>query len=399
MIYPNLIILSKFYNKTLININLLSLLAIIMVKYTFYRIYMGILVALLVLSVLIFFHELGHFVAARFFGVQVDVFSIGFGKRLWTKKIGKTEWSLSAIPLGGYVKMKGQDDSDPTNISYDEDSYNIKKPWQRIIILLAGPFANFLMAFLLYFSVSQIGTYANPIFNYTKYLPATVGDFSKDSQAKKVGIEKGDTIIQINDTSIENWGELGEVTQKASIPITITILRDKVKRTYTMQPNVKELENKFGEKVKRKLIGISPDIPKEKFSFSLSQGILFAWDETLYASNLIFQSIEKILSGVVGADKVGGIVTIVDITSQASNAGIVMLFLFTALISVNLGVLNLLPIPALDGGHIMFNLYEMFTGKPANEKVMMVITMVGWALLISLMLLGLYNDINRLIGG
>jgi len=107
---------------------------------------MGIFVALLVLSVLIFFHELGHFTAARFFGVQVDVFSIGFGKKLYSKMIGKTEWSFSAIPLGGYVKMKGQDDTDPTQVSYDDDSYNTKKPWQRIIILLAGPFANFALA-------------------------------------------------------------------------------------------------------------------------------------------------------------------------------------------------------------------------------------------------------------
>ena len=118
---------------------------------------MGTLVALLVLSVLIFFHELGHFAAARFFVVQVDVFSIGFGKKLYSKMIGKTEWSLSAIPLGGYVKMKGQDDSDPTAVSYDDDSYNVKKPWQRIIILLAGPFANFLLAFVLYFAIANIG--------------------------------------------------------------------------------------------------------------------------------------------------------------------------------------------------------------------------------------------------
>jgi len=359
---------------------------------------MGIFISLLVLSVLIFFHELGHFTAARFFGVQVDVFSIGFGKKLYSRMIGKTQWSISLIPLGGYVKMKGQDDSDPTKVSFDDDSYNVKKPWQRIIILIAGPFANFLTAFVLYFAVSQMGTYANPIFNYSKYLPATIGDFSKNSQAKKVGIQKGDTIIKVNDTPISNWGELGKVTQKTNSDIMITLMRDKHKLTYTLKPKTIELKNKFGETVKRKLIGVSPKIPKDKFSFSLTQGVAFAWNETVYASNLIFQSLEKMLSGAVGADKVGGIITIVDITSQASNAGIVILFLFTALISVNLGILNLMPIPALDGGHIMFNIYEMITGKTASEKVMMYITMIGWAILLALMVLGLYNDITRIWG-
>jgi hypothetical protein len=141
---------------------------------------MGIVVALLVLSVLIFFHELGHFTAARFFGVRVDVFSIGFGKKLFTKKIGDTQWSLSAIPLGGYVKMKGQDDSDPTKISYDEDSYNVKKPWQRIIILLAGPFANFLLAFILYFAIANMGV--------PKLLPY-VGKVGENTPAYQAGLK------------------------------------------------------------------------------------------------------------------------------------------------------------------------------------------------------------------
>ncbi len=132
--------------------------------------------------------------------------------------------------------------------------------------------------------------------------------------------------------------------------------------------------------------------------FGFIDGLDYAWDETKKASLLIVQSVEKLITGVVGADKLGGIITIVDVTAEASSAGILALFFFTALISVNLGVLNLLPIPALDGGHIMFNLYEMLTGKTASEQVMMYITIVGWAILISLMMLGLYNDINRLMG-
>jgi len=351
---------------------------------------MGIIVALLVLSVLIFFHELGHFTAARFFGVQVDVFSIGFGKRLWTKKIGKTEWSLSAIPLGGYVKMKGQDDSDPSKISYDDDSYNTKKPWQRIIILLAGPFANFLMAFMLYFAIANLGV--------PKLLPY-VGKVSAESPALTAGLLKDDKILQINGIQIKFWENIGEQINTIKGDIALVIEREEKLIDLTLSPKTIDDQNVFGEKITRRIIGISPSGKQTTVYFGFIDGLDYAWNETKKASLLIFQSVQKLLTGVVSSDKLGGIITIVDVTAQASSAGLLSLFFFTALISVNLGVLNLLPIPALDGGHIMFNLYEMITGKTANEKVMMYITMVGWGLLLALMLLGLYNDINRLIGG
>lgn len=348
---------------------------------------MGILVALLVLSVLIFFHELGHFTAARFFGVQVDVFSIGFGKKLYSRTIGKTEWSIAAIPLGGYVKMKGQDDSDPTKISYDEDSYNVKKPWQRIIILLAGPFANFLMAFILYFAIANLGV--------PKLLPY-VGTVGEDSPAFKAGIQKEDKLLQINGVNIKYWENIGTKINEVEGDITLIVERQNALLTLQIKPKVIDDKNIFGEKITRRIIGISPSGKQTTVYFGFIDGLDYAWEETKKASLLIVQSVQKLITGVVGADKLGGIITIVDVTAQASSAGILALFFFTALISVNLGVLNLLPIPALDGGHIMFNLYEMITGKTASDKVMMYITMVGWALLIALMMLGLYNDINRL---
>ena len=348
---------------------------------------MGILVALLVLSVLIFFHELGHFSAARFFGVQVDVFSIGFGKKLYSRMIGKTEWSISAIPLGGYVKMKGQDDSDPTKVSYDEDSYNVKKPWQRIIILLAGPFANFLMAFLLYFAIANLGV--------PKLLPY-VGSVGKETPALLGGIKKDDKIVQVNGVNIKYWENIGKSINASKNDITLIVERNNKLLTLQLHPKIIDDQNIFGEKITRRIIGITPSGKQTTVYFGLWGGLDYAWDETKKASLLIVQSVQKLMTGAVGADKLGGIITIVDVTSEASSAGILALFFFTALISVNLGVLNLLPIPALDGGHIMFNLYEMITRKAPNEKIMMYITMVGWALLLALMLLGLYNDINRL---
>jgi len=350
---------------------------------------MGILVALLVLSVLIFFHELGHFTAARFFGVQIDVFSIGFGKRLWTKKIGKTEWSISAIPLGGYVKMKGQDDTDPTKVSYDEDSYNTKKPWQRIVILLAGPFANFLMAFFLYLAIAYMGV--------PKLLPY-VDKVTKDSPAYQAGLRKNDRILQINGINIKYWEEIGKQINASQGKLTMIIERDHHLKTLTLEPKVIEDKNIFGETVERRIIGITP-LPKQTtLVYGFTEGWKYAWDETVKSSTLIFKSVQKLITGAVSTDQLGGIITIVDVTAQASNAGILALFFFTALISVNLGVLNLLPIPALDGGHIMFNLYEMLRGKAPSENVMYYMTVTGWVLLAGLMFLGLYNDIHRLMG-
>ena len=350
---------------------------------------MGILVALLVLSVLIFFHELGHFTAARFFGVQIDIFSIGFGKRLWTKKIGKTEWSISAIPLGGYVKMKGQDDADPTKISYDEDSYNTKKPWQRIIILLAGPFANFLMAFLLYLAIAYMGV--------PKLLPY-VDKITKDSPAYQAGLQTKDKILQIDGINIKYWEEIGRQINASQGKLTMIIERNKHLKTVTLQPKVIDDKNIFGETVTRRIIGITP-LPKQTtLVYGFTEGFNYAWEETVKSSTLIFKSLQKLITGAVGTDQLGGIITIVDVTAQASHAGILALFFFTALISVNLGVLNLLPIPALDGGHIMFNLYEMLRGKAPSENVMYYMTVTGWVLLAGLMFLGLYNDIHRLLG-
>ena len=350
---------------------------------------MSILIALLVLSVLIFFHELGHFTVARLLGVQVDVFSIGFGKRLWTRKIGKTEWSLSAIPLGGYVKMKGQDDTDPTKKSYDHDSYNAKKPWERIVILLAGPFANFLLAFLLYLAIANLGV--------PKLLPE-VGKVGQNTPAYSAGIKKGDKIVQINAMPIKYWEEIGKEINHGSGDINLLVDRNGTKVQLKLTPKTIEDKNLFGEPIKRRIIGISPSGVRVVVHYGLIDGVNYAWDETKKASLLIVESVQKLITGVVSTDKLGGIITIVDITAQASHAGLVALFFFTALISVNLGVLNLLPIPALDGGHIMFNLYEILRGKEPSEQAIYYLTISGWVILGSLMVLGLYNDLHRLLG-
>ncbi len=351
---------------------------------------MGIVISLLVLSFLIFFHELGHFTAARFFGVQVDVFSIGFGKKLYSRMIGKTEWAFSLIPLGGYVKMKGQDDADPTAMSSDADSYNSKKPWERIVILLAGPFANFLLAFLLYLAISAIGV--------PKLLPI-VGTVGENTPALSAGLLKGDRLLAVDGAPIEYWEEIGErINESSKSILALLVLRDSRQITLQITPKVIQDKNIFEEPIKRKIIGITPLGEQIIVTYGFFDGLGYAWSETQKASVLIFKSVQKLITGAVSSDKIGGVITIVDITSQASSAGIVALLFFTALISVNLGVLNLLPIPALDGGHIMFNLYEMIRGRAPSEAVLYRLTVGGWAILFGLMFLGLYNDINRLMG-
>jgi len=351
---------------------------------------MGTFIALFLFSFLIFFHELGHFLAARYFGVHVEVFSIGFGKRVLTKKFGHTEWSFSLIPLGGYVKMKGQDDANPALKSYDDDAYNAKTPAQRIVISAAGPFANFFLAFLLYLAVSTIGV-PTPL--------ANVGKLITNSPAVEAGVKLQDTITNIDGKPIKYWHEIGEHIGQNSQTHQVTILRENNYLDLMITPKVLETKNIFGEPETRYLLGISPNRNSvEYIPYGLADGFGFAYEQTQKASLYILKSLQKLISGLIPIENLGGAIGIVDTTSKVMNMGIVALLMFTALISVNLGVINLLPIPALDGGHILFHLYELISKKVPNEAIMVKLTLIGWGILLSLMLLGLYNDINRLLG-
>ena len=353
-------------------------------------------IAFLSLSVLVFFHELGHYAAAKFFGVKVERFSIGFGKILSRKQCCGTEWAFSAIPLGGYVKMKGQDDSDPTLKSTDPDSYNAKKPWQRIIILLAGPIANLILAFFVYLAIALSGA---PAVVAVDYLPPVVNQVSPDSPAEKAGVQKGDIILQVNQTPITYWYEIGTTIRHSNGDIQLKIKRDGQIKTIILGTKIIDGKNEFQEAIKRRIIGINTDISRDKvITFTPAQALFYAWNETKKATLLIATGVKKMTTGEVGAENVGGAITIFDIIMKFAEKGIIYLLFVMALISVNLGVLNLLPIPALDGGHIMFNLYEMITRREPSEAALYYLTLFGWALLLGLMALGLYNDVNRIWG-
>ncbi len=353
-----------------------------------------ILLALLALSVLVFFHELGHFSVARFFGVKIERFSVGFGKVLARKQIGDTEWVFSAIPLGGYVKMKGQDDSDPLKKNYDPDSYTSKKPWQRILILLAGPFANFLLAFVIYFIIALYGA---PLTAASGYIKPVIGKVASNTPAEAAKLQKGDEILALNNQKIKYWYEIGDLIQKSDGNVSLQIKRDEKIINLTLNTKEDEYRNEFNESIKRKIIGIAPYVQKGMVvHFSVLEALKYAYRETINAALFIFKGVQKVSTGEVDSKNIGGALTIFDVIIKFAQNGFVYLLFIMALISVNLGVLNLLPIPALDGGHIMFNLYELLTGRELNEKVYYYLTLLGWAFLIFIMLFGLYNDINRI---
>ncbi len=348
---------------------------------------MWIIVSLIVLSFLIFFHELGHFTIARIFGVKVEVFSIGFGKKILTKNHNGTQYAISAIPLGGYVKMKGQDDLNPNEYNTDDDSFNAKAPWKKICILFAGSGANIVFAFLLYVFIGLYGTNA--------ILPS-IGGVVNGSPAQQAGLMDGDIIVRLDNKHIRIWRDISDYVSESSAPIAIEFMRNGEIRHISITPEIKDGKNIFGESIKKGFLGIRAKGEVEVVRYGIDEILPFAWNETLYASKLILLGVQKLITGIVPKSELGGPIAIVQVISQAQESGLVALLGITALISINLGILNLFPIPALDGGHILFTIYEWCVRKPLSEGVMYKLTVCGWILLFCLMALGVYNDISRI---
>ncbi|ERJ28968.1 Membrane-associated zinc metalloprotease [Campylobacter concisus UNSWCS] len=361
----------------------LALLCLGLYAYSFYF-----LVTVLAISFLIFFHELGHFLVARMLGVKVNTFSIGFGEKIYTKNVGGTDYCLSAIPLGGYVQLKGQDDTDPKAKNYDADSYNVLSPIKRIYILFAGPFFNFILAFFIYILLGFIGI--------EKRAPI-VGYIVEGSAAESAGIAVNDKILAVNGVKINEWDDISKNVKLE--PSAILIDRNGSSITINLTPKIGETINPFNEKIQQPLIGIKSNVEVVKIYHTGLESLKFAFGETVEASKLIFKSFEKLVVGDIPLKEVGGIVQIADVTSKAAKISLSVLLTIVALISVNLGVLNLFPIPALDGGHILFNIYELIFRREINERVLVTLTYCGWALLLGIMVLATFNDIMRLSGG
>lgn len=364
--------------------SLLFLLVIIALGVYFYS--ASFFVTLLVISFLIFFHELGHFLAAKSLKVKVEVFSIGFGKALLEKEIKGTAYRLSALPLGGYVKLKGQDDLKPGKEVLETDSYSVLKPLQKIYILFAGPFFNLILAFLLYLAIAHLGV---------SKLSPTIGFISENSAAQKAGLMVGDTIISVNGKAVFSFDELKKEIKNENL--TLLVQRGNERLNITLMPEFGEGYNEFLQKVQKPLIGIAPSGESKIFHYAGLNAFIYAYEESVEASTLIIKGLAKLIIGDLDAKNLGGVITMVDFTSKASQQSLVSLFLITALISINLGILNLLPIPMLDGGHIVFNLYELIFRRKVSTKVFEYLSYGGLALLLSVMIFATYNDITRLI--
>lgn len=355
----------------------------------------GYFVALFLLAFMVLFHEFGHFLVARLCGVRVEVFSVGFGRRewcLWRGKWGATEYRIAPIMLGGYVQMLGQDDTDPTKRDDSPESYTQKSPLQRIAILLAGPFANLLLGFLALVVAVWIGK-----MEITPKIAAP----EPSSPAFVAGLREGDEIVRVNGARVQSWNELSKAIQASAIgaPLSIEVMRDSAPLSLSLVPSVRELPNLFGELESRPIIGIRPLGETRVVRYGFWDGIAKGYASALELSSLMIVGIGKIFTQVVPVSEVGGVVMAVQTISLAAENSLVAVLWIGALISLNLGIINLLPIPMLDGGHIVLNLYELIARHVPSEKALSRFAMFGAVILFALMALGLYNDISRIVQG
>ncbi|EDP7155658.1 RIP metalloprotease RseP [Campylobacter jejuni] len=365
--------------------SLLFLIVILILGIKFYSI--EFLATVLVISFLIFFHELGHFLAARSLDVKVEVFSIGFGKSLIEREFKGTNYRLSTLPLGGYVKLKGQDDMRPGFENLDKDSYSILSPLKKIYILFAGPFFNLILAFFLYIIIGNLGL---------NKLAPQIGNIAPNSGAQEIGLQKNDTILEINGIRIQTFDEISK--HLSLDPLKILINREGKNLEFILTPKIGQGYNDFGQIVEKPQLGVSPNGTSTLVKHQGLESFKYAAQESFQASTLIIKGIVKLISGEVEAKNLGGIITMTEITSKAAQNSFTLLLFITALISINLGILNLLPIPMLDGGHILFNLYEMIFRRKVPQRTFEYLSYTGMAILLSLMLFATYNDISRIIG-
>ncbi|HMK61360.1 MAG TPA: RIP metalloprotease RseP [Dissulfurispiraceae bacterium] len=360
---------------------------------------MSFLFATVLFGVLIFVHELGHFVFAKLSGVKVLKFSLGFGPRVVGKKFGETEYLISLLPLGGYVKMYGEDVGDEVSPEDAGRSFKAQELWKKAMIVLAGPMFNILLTFVLYTSLLAIGIEV-PVPDLKNLMPI-VDEVEPGYPAATAGIQKGDKIVRIGDTEINTWIDIvNAVGLNPGKPLDFNVQRGQEQLKLTITPVAVSQTIKSGKTISVGRIGIKKTgqgLYTIVESRSLPDAPLKGFYATYKMGTVIFDSLWMTLSGEISFKNLGGPISIFSESSKAASAGAITYFLFMALVSVNLGVLNLLPIPVLDGGHLLFMAVEAARGKPVSEKAIAISQRIGIALLLALMALVMYNDMFRLL--
>ncbi|MGN8482432.1 RIP metalloprotease RseP [Helicobacter pylori] len=345
------------------------------------------IVAVLMLAFLIFVHELGHFTIARICGVKVEVFSIGFGKKLCFFKLFGTQFALSLIPLGGYVKLKGMDKEDGTNETAN-DSYAQKSPFQKLWILFGGAFFNFLFAILVYFFLALSGE---------KVLLPVIGGLEKN--ALEAGLLKGDKILSINHQKIASFREIRSVVARARGELVLEIERNHQILEKRLTPKIVAViseSNDPNEMIRYKAIGIKPDMQKMGVvSYSVFQAFEKALSRFKEGVVLIVDSLRRLIMGSASVKELSGVIGIVGALSHANSVS--MLLLFGAFLSINLGILNLLPIPALDGGQMLGVIFKNIFNITLPVIMQNALWLAGVGFLVFVMFLGLFNDLTRLL--
>ena len=343
---------------------------------------------IILLSVLIFVHELGHFLAARIAGVGVLKFSLGFGPKIIGKKIGETEYVLSWIPLGGFVKLLGESGNEELSPEDEKKSFFKKSKWKRMLIILAGPVFNFLLALVIFIIVFVYGL---------PNLTAVVGEVQKESAAFEAGMTSGDKIVTIDDKKVVFWEEIKPIIAGSKgKEMEVAVERGAEKKHLLIKPRLSKSKNIFGEEISTYLIGVSPagnTIIERKNPWD---AIIASVGKTWEISKLTVISVVKMLEGVISPRTLGGPIFIAQIAGAQVKEGIIPFILFMAILSINLGVINLFPIPVLDGGHIFFYLIEIVTRREISIKVKEMSQQIGFVILLMLMLFVVFIDVERL---
>lgn len=348
---------------------------------------MNLIYAVILFGFLIFIHELGHFLAAKLCGVRVLKFSIGFGPKLIGRKIGETEYLISAIPLGGYVKMYGEDVDE--KVVEVNRSFKHQPVSKKLLIVLSGPLFNIASAIFLFWFIYVYGI---PV------LKPTIGEILEGSPAHLAGLKRGDTIVEIDGERITNWFDMAQkIQQSPNRSLNFKIERSGESFQVSIVPQERETKNIFGEKIFVGQIGIKPAdeyfIKREEPLLALKKSV----EKCYEIVELTYLTIVKIFQRVVSTDVIGGPILIFQAASKTAEQGLVSFLSFAAVISINLGILNLLPIPVLDGGHVVFFLIEAIRRKPLSERFVVISQKIGIVVLVGLMMLAFYNDILRLL--